>query len=141
MKKRNGTLVALACGGLAALALAVFLSKDKEMEVPMEITLTKENFETEVLKSDRPVLVDFWATWCGPCQMLSPVLAEVAAEKAGRIRVGKVNVDEQPELAAKYGVTGIPALLVFINGNLVAASTGFLPKPDLDAFVDRHARP
>ena len=109
-----------------------------EKEAAMEITLTKTNFEAEVLKSDKPVLVDFWAPWCGPCRMLAPVLAEVAEEKAGTIKVGKVNVDEEPDLAATYGITGIPAVLLFRNGQVAATSVGFKPKPELEAFVDAH---
>ena len=105
----------------------------------MEITLTKANFEAEVLKSGRPVLVDFWAPWCGPCRMLAPVLAEIAEEKAGTIKVGKVNVDEEPELAAEYGITGIPAVLLFKNGKVAATAVGFKPKADLEAGVDANA--
>ena len=101
----------------------------------MEITLTKTNFEAEVLKSDKPVLVDFWAPWCGPCRMLAPILAEVAAEKGDKIKVGKVNVDEEQELAAQYGITGIPAILLFKDGKVVATSVGFKPKPELEAFI------
>ncbi|MBQ0033372.1 MAG: thioredoxin [bacterium] len=101
----------------------------------MEIKITKENFEAEVLKADRPVLVDFWATWCGPCMMLGPVLAEIAEERKDVIRVGKVNVDEEPELAAKYGIMSIPAVLLFKNGEVVANSVGYVPKEDLNEFV------
>ena len=111
----------------------------KGKEQAMEITLTKTNFEAEVLKSDRPVLVDFWAPWCGPCRMLAPVLAEVAEAKGGQIKVGKVNVDEEPELAAKYGISGIPAMLIFINGEVAATSVGFKPKAELETFVDANA--
>lgn len=101
----------------------------------MEIRITKDNFETEVVKADRPVLVDFWATWCGPCMMLGPVLAELAEERKDVIRVGKVNVDEEPELAARFGIMSIPAVLLFRNGEVVATSVGYLPKADLEAFV------
>ena len=113
-------------------------SATTERESTMEITLTKANFETEVLKSDKPVLVDFWAPWCGPCRMLAPVLAEIAEEKADTIKVGKVNVDEEPDLAAKYGISGIPALLLFKNGQVAATSVGFKPKPELEAFIATH---
>ena len=110
----------------------------KEMEAAMEIILTKTNFEAEVLKSDKPILVDFWAPWCGPCRMLAPVLAEVAAEKGDKIKVGKVNVDENPELAAQYGISGIPAVLLFKNGQVAGTSVGFKPKPELEAFVETY---
>lgn len=91
------------------------------------ITITKENFEAEVLKSAQPVLLDFWAAWCGPCRMLSPVVDEVAEEHTD-VKVGKVNVDEQPELAAEFGVMSIPALLLFENGKLVRQAVGARPK-------------
>lgn len=93
-----------------------------------EVILTKENFESEVLNSDIPVLVDFWATWCGPCMMLSPVIAEIAEEFDGKIKVGKVNVDEQNELAMQYRVASIPTLLLFKNGQLADTSVGFMLK-------------
>lgn len=98
-----------------------------------EVILTKENFETEVLKSDIPVLVDFWATWCGPCMMLSPVIAELAEELEGKVKVGKVNVDEQNELAMQYHVASIPTLLLFKNGELAKTSVGFMPKAEIIA--------
>ncbi len=103
----------------------------------MEVTITIANFEQEVLSSDRPVLVDFWATWCGPCQMLAPILEEVATERAATLKVGKVNVDEAPELAGQFGITSIPALLLFKGGKVVATSVGYLSKADLLAFVDK----
>ena len=104
----------------------------------MEIKITKDNFEAEVVKADRPVLVDFWATWCGPCMMLGPVIAEIAEERKDVIKVGKVNVDEEPELAAKFGIMSIPAVLLFKNGEVVANSVGYVPKEDLNAFVSAH---
>ncbi len=110
-----------------------------EKEATMELTLTKANFEAEVLKSDKPVMVDFWAPWCGPCRMLAPVLAEIAEEKGNAIKVGKVNVDEEPELAAQHGITGIPAILLFRDGKVVATSVGFKPKTELEAFIVTHA--
>ena len=101
----------------------------------MEIKITKDNFEAEVVKADRPVLVDFWATWGGPCMMRGPVVAEIAEERKDVIKVGKVNVDEEPELAARFGITSIPAVLLFKNGEVVANSVGYVPKEDLNAFV------
>jgi len=91
------------------------------------IELTKENFESEVLKSDKTVLVDFWASWCGPCRMIAPIVDEIAEENAA-IKVGKVNVDEQEELAMRYGIMSIPTLIVFQNGEIKTQSMGVQPK-------------
>ncbi len=99
------------------------------------ITLTEKNFEEEVLKSDVPVLVDFWASWCGPCRMLSPIVDQVAAEATGGFKVGKVNVDEEQELAGHYNVMSIPTLLVIKGGQVVKQSVGVIPKPQVEALV------
>ena len=101
----------------------------------MEIELTNENFAAEVLQSELPVLVDFWATWCGPCKMLAPTVAEIAEEYAGRVKVGKVNVDNAPELAARDGITSIPVLLLFRKGEVAQTSVGFVPKSDVVAML------
>ncbi len=97
----------------------------------MEIVLTKENFETEALKSDIPVLVDFWASWCGPCKMLAPVIADIASEYAGKVKVGKVNVDDEPELANAFRVSSIPTVVLIKDGAVAATSIGFKPKESL----------
>ena len=98
------------------------------------ITITKENFAQELLQSEKPVLLDFWASWCGPCRMLSPIVDEVAEERSD-VKVGKVNVDEQPELAGEFGVMSIPTLLVFRGGKLVNQAVGARPKAGVLALL------
>ena len=100
----------------------------------MEITLTKENFESEVLKSDVPVLLDFWATWCGPCMMIAPTLAEIAEENEGKLKVGKINVDDEMELAVKFGVASIPMLVVMKDGKVTNHAVGTMPKAKIEAL-------
>ena len=99
-----------------------------------EITLTQENFEQEVLKSDKPVLVDFWATWCGPCKMLAPIVAEIAEERTD-IKVGKVNIDEQYDLAMKYHIASIPTLMLFDGGQAMGTLVGYRPKESIEDFI------
>jgi thioredoxin 1 len=103
------------------------------------VTLTQENFAQLVLQSPAPVLVDFWAEWCGPCKMIAPLLDELADEYDGKVKVGKVNVDEQQSLAAEYGVRAIPTLLVFQNGQVADQIVGARSKRDFKASLDRVA--
>ena len=101
----------------------------------MEIELYKETFEQEVLQSDIPVLVDFWATWCGPCKMIAPIVKEIADEYDGKILVGKVNVDEEPDLTMQYNVSRIPTLMVFKNGQLVNKAVGYREKDEIHKML------
>lgn len=101
-----------------------------------ELKITKQNFETEVLNSELPVLLDFWAPWCGPCRMLSPVVEELAKEVEGRAKVGKVNVDEENELAAAFQVAAIPTLAVLRGGKVVATAMGYRSKEQLLSLLE-----
>ena len=101
-----------------------------------EITITASNFEDEVLKSEIPVLLDFWASWCGPCRMLAPVIAEIAEEQAGKVKVGKINVDEEPVLANAFKVSSIPTVVVMKDGKVTNVSVGFRPKADIEALLN-----
>ena len=98
--------------------------------------ITDAAFEQEVLQSTTPVLVDYWAEWCGPCKMIAPILDDVAKEYQGRIKVAKLNIDENPMTPPKYGIRGIPTLMIFKNGNVEATKVGALSKSQLTAFID-----
>ena len=104
------------------------------------ITLTKENFASEALQSSVPVLVDFWAPWCGPCRMVSPIVDQIAEESDGSFKVGKVNVDEQPELASQFGVMSIPTLVLIEHGKVKAVENGVKPKYQVEQMLKTLAR-
>ena len=98
--------------------------------------LTDNSFEEDVIKSSEPVLVDYWAEWCGPCKMIAPILEEIASEYDGRIKVAKLNIDDNPQTPPKYGIRGIPTLMLFKDGNVEATKVGALSKSQLTAFID-----
>ena len=100
------------------------------------VNITDENFEAKVLKSDKPILVDFWAEWCGPCKMIAPVLEELAVEYGEKLKVCKMDVDANPDTAPKYGIRGIPTLILFNNGELAGTKVGALSKSQLTEFID-----
>jgi len=100
------------------------------------VHVTDESFEDEVLKSAEPVLVDYWADWCGPCKMIAPVLDEISTEYAGRLKVAKLNIDENPNTPPKYGIRGIPTLMLFRGGEVEATKVGAVSKSQLTAFID-----
>ncbi|MGB3621035.1 thioredoxin TrxA [Ketobacter sp. MCCC 1A13808] len=100
------------------------------------VNVTDSNFEAEVLQSENPVLVDYWAEWCGPCKMIAPILEEISGEYDGKLTIAKLNIDENPETPPKYGIRGIPTLMLFKNGNVEATKVGALSKSQLTAFLD-----
>ncbi len=102
------------------------------------ISVTDSSFEQDVLKSSSPVLVDYWAEWCGPCKMIAPVLEEIAREYGGRVKIAKLNIDENPATPPKYGIRGIPTLMLFKNGGVEATKVGAVSKSQLSAFLDGH---
>ena len=100
------------------------------------VYLTDDSFQNEVLESAEPVLVDYWAEWCGPCKMIAPILTEIATEYRGKVKVAKLNIDENPQTPPKYGIRGIPTLMLFKDGNVEATKVGALSKSQLTAFID-----
>lgn len=99
--------------------------------------ISDDNFEQEVLQSEQPVLVDYWAEWCSPCKMIAPILVEIAGEYEGKLKIAKLNIDDNPNTPPKYGVRGIPTLMIFKNGNAEATKVGALSKSQLTAFIDQ----
>jgi thioredoxin 1 len=114
--------------------LPLFPRETDDMAAPL--TITAANFDQEVLQATEPVLVDFWAPWCGPCRVIGPVVEEMATQYTGQLKVGKLNVDEHPAVAQRYGITGIPALLFFHQGAVVDTVVGAVPKSVLQKHVD-----
>ncbi|MBB01700.1 MAG: thioredoxin [Rubinisphaera brasiliensis] len=102
------------------------------------LEFTDGNFQTEVLSGDQPVLVDFWAPWCGPCKMMTPTIEELATDYAGKVRIGKLNTDDNPNTASEHGISAIPTLMLFKNGELVERLTGVVPKDQLATTLDKH---
>jgi thioredoxin 1 len=100
------------------------------------LQLSDDSFEEDVIKSSSPVLVDYWAEWCGPCKMIAPILEEIATEYNGKITVAKLNIDDNPQTPPKYGIRGIPTLMLFKDGNVEATKVGALSKSQLTAFID-----
>lgn len=104
------------------------------------LTFTDATFESDVLKSDKPVLVDFWAEWCGPCRMMGPTVDQVATDYSGKVKVGKLDVDSNQQTAAKYGIRGIPTLLLFKEGKVVDQKVGAIGKPEFQKMLDTHVQ-
>jgi thioredoxin 1 len=100
------------------------------------VHVTDDSFESDVLKSDQPVLIDYWAEWCGPCKMIAPVLDEIAEEYAGKLKVAKLNIDDNPNTPPRYGIRGIPTLMLFKDGEVEATKVGAVSKAQLVAFID-----
>ncbi|WP_373970140.1 thioredoxin TrxA [Haemophilus pittmaniae] len=117
---------------------AISRKQNKEKNMSEVLHINDAEFDAQVIKSDIPVLVDFWAPWCGPCKMIAPVLDELAPAYAGKVKIVKVNVDENQATPAQFGVRSIPTLLLFKNGQLVATQVGALPKGQLAAFINQH---
>ncbi|WP_066718465.1 thioredoxin TrxA [Sphingomonas pituitosa] len=101
------------------------------------LATTDATFETDVLQADKPVLVDFWAEWCGPCRMIAPALEEIAEELAGQVQIVKINIDDNPDAPTKYGVRGIPTMILFKNGQQAATQVGALPKSAIKQWIER----
>jgi thioredoxin 1 len=117
----------------------------KQLEIDMAgndtLTFTDSTFDTDVLTSEVPVLVDFWAEWCGPCRMMGPTVDQVATEYSGKIKVGKLDVDSNQQTAARYGIRGIPTLLLFKDGKIVEQKVGAIGKPEFQKMLEKHLQP
>lgn len=125
----NSKVTAIAC---------CIINQNNERKIKMEIKLTKDNFDSEVINSDIPVLVDFWASWCGPCRMIAPVIEGIAEKYDGKIKVGKVNVDEEPEISLEYNISSIPTVMIFKNGEETAKSIGYSDEAEIERLVNNN---
>jgi thioredoxin 1 len=128
------------CHNYPTLAASTSLPKEFTMASDLIKHVTDATFETEVLQSTHPILVDYWAEWCGPCKMIAPILDEVSATYAGKLNIAKMNVDENREIPAKFGIRGIPTLMLFKDGALAATKVGALSKAQLVAFIDEQIK-
>jgi thioredoxin 1 len=126
------------CSAGKAIRIVPYLSLDENFMSQHIRHVSDATFETEVLQSAVPVLVDYWAEWCSPCKMIAPILDEIAAEYGERLKVAKLNIDENQATPPKYGIRGIPTLMLFKNGNIEATKVGALSKSQLTAFIDSH---
>lgn len=108
------------------------------MSSPNIVHTSDATFEQDVLKADQPVLLDFWAEWCGPCKMIAPILEEISTEYQGKVTIAKLNIDENPQTPPRFGIRGIPTLILFKNGTVEAQKVGSVRKPDLKSFLDAH---
>ncbi|HYG62396.1 MAG TPA: thioredoxin [Thermoanaerobaculia bacterium] len=126
------------CRGEHALRAAPTRNGEREMASEKIVTISEDNFENEVLKSDQPVLVDFWAEWCGPCRMVAPVLDQIADEMDGKVRIAKLNVDENQKIAYQFQVSSIPTFILFKNGQVADRTMGAMPKNAFQSFIDRN---
>jgi thioredoxin 1 len=123
------------CGGAAPVVFSPTFPEDPAMSITH---VSDKSFEQDVLKADKPVLVDYWAPWCGPCKQIAPILEELSRDYDGRVQIAKIDVDDNPETATRYGIRGIPSLLLYKGGEVIATKVGAVSKSQLAQFLDSH---